>query len=745
MKYRIALLLLIGLAGLSGQGPVTTQVTVPSPDVQYQVDGQWFRGSAAFTWPAGSKHLLSIQAWQYGLNTLENTRYAFQHWNSAAGELGSGSNQVIVTADAAIGWYSPVLQLAYAISLRFFRCGADVCSPPGTVWVNQIAYQQDADLWAEAGSTVFLDAAPGPGYVFAGWTQNGSAPLWSFVINAPVVLYPRFAIARAIQLHTVPDGLQLLADGAPVSTPVTLEWGWNTAHTVAAVSPTADLGGRAWVFQSWSDGGQPAHTYQVDPSPAAATLVATFLPRVAATLLTVPVGLNLTVDGQDAATPLNLSWASGQNHSLTAPLRQTDASGTPWVFREWSNGAANAQTIAVADSQAATGIRLTATYDPRSRILLTSTPSGMALSVDGGACRTPCEVERSVGSTVALVAPASVPDGDGVRLDFSGWQGTAGPSLTAVAGIMRIAALYRTSYRLSLNSQPATAVSWRVAPASADGFYAAGTAVAVGLDAASGMTFHGWTGDWSGAANPASVIMNGPHAATAVFDPAPAAPPAPKVGNAAGDTGLAAVAPGSIASLFGSGLTNRTESGPPGPLRQMLAGVTLLCQGRPPGLLYAGPQQVNFQVPGDLAPGTYSLEIDRDSGPPLKVPFTVARHAPGLFFAAHLDGSVIDADSPAHPGETAILYGTGFGPYQTPLLDGFPAPAAPPDWLVDEVSVSIQDLAATPEFAGAVPGAVGVAMIRVRIPPEAAPGPDSRIRVTAGGIESNFLPLPLIP
>ena len=745
MKYRIALSLLIGLAGLSGQGLVTTEVTVPSPDVQYQVDGQWFRGSAAFSWPAGSKHLLAIQSWQYGLNTLANTRYTFQHWSSAAGELGSGSNQVTVTADAAIAWYSPVLQLDYAISLRFFQCGADACSPPGTVWVNQIAYQQDADVWAEAGSTVFLDATPGPGYVFAGWTQNGSAPLWSFVIHAPVTLYPHFAAARAIRITSVPEGLVLLADGAPFTSPVTLEWGWNTSHTVAAVSPNADASGRAWVFQSWSDGGQAAHAYQVEPSPAPATLVATFLPRVAASLLTVPAGLVLTVDGQDAATPQNLSWAAGQTHTVTAPLRQTDAAGTPWVFREWSNGAANAQTIAVADAQVTTGIRLTASYDPRSRILLTSTPSGIGLSVDGAVCRTPCEVERSVGSTVQLSAPASLPNGDGVRLDFSGWQGAAGASLTAAAGIMRIVAQYHISYRLTLGSQPANAAAWRLSPASGDGFYAAGSTVAVGVDAPSGMSFRGWSGDWSGVANPAAVTMDQPHSATALLDPAPAAPPAPTVGNAAGDTGLAAVAPGSLASLFGSALTNRAEGSPPGPLRQMLAGVTILCQGRLVGLLYAGPQQVNFQIPNDLAPGNYSLEVDRDSGPPLKVPFTVARNAPGLLFAAHADGSVIDTDSPAHPGEIAILYGTGFGPYQAPLIDGFPAPAAVPDLLVDEVSVSVQGLAAIPDFAGAAPGAIGICMVRVPIPEAAAPGPDSRIRITAGGVESNFVPLPLVP
>src|SRR5450432_1959208 len=344
--------------GLPAQAPVTTQIATASPNVAFQVDGQWFHGTAVFTWPAGSKHLLAIDSRQYGTNTLQNTRYLFQHWNSSAGALGSSSNQVTITADAHIGWYRAELQVEYAIWLRFFHCG-DACTSPGTVWINQIAYQQDTDVWADAGSTVSLDAAPNAGYVFAGWNQLGTAPLFSFALNVPTTLYPQFAVTRPVQLHTSPEGLQLLADRAPVYAPITLEWGWNTTHTLGVVSPQSDSIGRSWVFHSWSDGGQSTHSYQVEPGMQAASVVAEFLPRVAASLLTIPVGLTVTVDGQDAATPRNLSWAGGETHLVTAPLRQTDAAGTPWVFREWSNGAANAQSVSVSNSQTETGIRLT--------------------------------------------------------------------------------------------------------------------------------------------------------------------------------------------------------------------------------------------------------------------------------------------------------------------------------------------------------------------------------------------------
>src|SRR5204863_1728644 len=103
--------------------------------------------------------------------------------------------------------------------------------------------------------------------------------------------------------------------------------------------------------------------------------------------------------------------------------------------------------------QIETGIGLIATYDPKSRILLDSTPGGLALSIDGAECRTPCTVERSVGSTVRLFAPPSIPVKDGVRYDFSAWDGIANGTFTATSGLIRITAQYGMSYQLKLSTQ----------------------------------------------------------------------------------------------------------------------------------------------------------------------------------------------------------------------------------------------------------------------------------------------------
>ena len=495
-----------------------TRISATAADAVFQVDGQIFTGAAVFSWPAGSKHTLEIAASQ-PLPTLPQGRYVFQHWSTAVGLLASSSNIVAVTADPGIPWYRADLTTEYTVSLVFFQCDTSPCVSPGTIWVNQVAYQQSADVWLAAGSTVMLEASPNPGFVFAGWSQGpGLAPIYSFVLNAAVILYPQFAVARSIQLLTSPDGLQLLADRALVSTPVTLDWGLNTAHSLAPVSPQFDQHGGQWVFRSWSDGGTPNHTYTVPNGSPAISIMAQFIPAVAVALLTDPAGLSLTVDGLDGDSPRFCSWGPGETHTVTAPLHQTDQSGGPWAFRQWSSGPAATQTIQVADAQTGTGIHMTAMYDPLSRVRVESIPSGLALAVDGAGCHTPCDVERPVGSVVHISAPASIGVSAGVRLDFASWEGAPAGAFTTSAGYQKVTAHYQWSNLLTLSTSPARGGSWRLSPASADGFYPAGSSVTIGIDASSGMKFRQWGQDLSGSANPMTLVMDAPHTVQALLD-----------------------------------------------------------------------------------------------------------------------------------------------------------------------------------------------------------------------------------
>src|SRR5262249_46231751 len=69
-------------------------------------------------------------------------------------------------------------------------------------------------------------------------------------------VFPRIS---TITLQTNPPGLQLTLDGAPTTTPASVESVVGINRTLGVVSPQ-NVGGRNYVFASWSDGGVAAHT-----------------------------------------------------------------------------------------------------------------------------------------------------------------------------------------------------------------------------------------------------------------------------------------------------------------------------------------------------------------------------------------------------------------------------------------------------------------------------------------------------
>src|SRR3954447_2371918 len=96
VQFAASLIVLTGAARaqVSSAGQV---YTVPS-GIAYTVDGEFYRVPSTAFWPAGSKHVLSLNPVQEGLNA--KTRYAFGAWQYAGGSLPGAT--VTVTADPAI-------------------------------------------------------------------------------------------------------------------------------------------------------------------------------------------------------------------------------------------------------------------------------------------------------------------------------------------------------------------------------------------------------------------------------------------------------------------------------------------------------------------------------------------------------------------------------------------------------------------------------------------------------------------
>jgi uncharacterized protein (TIGR03437 family) len=728
--------------------------------------------------------------------------YTFSGWTDNQGLLLPTSDPVqVVTASSSVTSLQMNVGVAYRILLNFFdsppasvpaSCGAPGAVPPtelriGLIYISGTCYWNNAIVYQQANTVLQLNAFPFPGFVFDGWSSNIGGPvdafLRNYVLTGPLTLAPRFEPAKRVRFQTNPAGLQVLIDrtvsptwdyddpGAPCphqpGVPATVPSIFQTlcvgdfdfvpgsTHLVGAPSPQQDLKGKYWVFDSWGSGQGENASYIADQVTAASdTVTVKFAPGAQASFVPIPTGLKLKIDGRDNWPSYNFVWALGSTHQVSAPAEQFDSKGRRYTFRSWSNAAAAAQNVTVDQAAVDSGMRMIASYDVLSRVVVQSSPPGVTVKVDGADCGTPCTLDRVSGSQIHVTAPASVALGNGARMDFANWSDNAAADhvYSINSDTQTLTVNYRTSYQLSAASDPVGGVSFRFDPQSPDLFYSDGAQVTVTAEAKPGFKFRRWGGDLSGTFGSGVVTMSGsPHAVVALLDRVPFIAPA-GVRNAAGNAPGNTVAPGSIVSIFGESLAPHLEVGRVNPLAQAIAGVTVTVGDRLLPLLYVSPEQINAQIPSDLPEGDYTLQVHAAGQPDVSADFSVSRNAPGLFgrpvddkqyvLALHEDGTPVTEESPARQGETITVFGVGFGPYAKPVVDGFPSPDPAPA-LSDPADVLLGDAAMAPSWSGAAAGFTGVAVVKLAITPDMPSASAVELRIRVNGKVSNKVLLPL--
>ena len=213
----------------------------------------------------------------------------------------------------------------------------------------------------------------------------------------------------------------------------------------------------------------------------------------------------------------------------------------------------------------------------------------------------------------------------------------------------------------------------------------------------------------------------------------------------------AAMAPGTIVQIYGSGLASGIASAQSIPLPTSLNGTSVIIGGKPAPLYFVSPGQINAQIPFDLDP-SLPYQVIANANGALTTPLTIqlaaqtpgfAAFADGGLIAQHAaDGSLITQTSPAVPGEFVVAYLAGMGGTTVPVRTGGPSPLAPLAYTSVKPTLTLNGVSVPVSFAGMTPGLVGLYQLDFQIPSDA---PDGTITVVLlqGTFASNATTLPV--
>jgi uncharacterized protein (TIGR03437 family) len=230
--------------------------------------------------------------------------------------------------------------------------------------------------------------------------------------------------------------------------------------------------------------------------------------------------------------------------------------------------------------------------------------------------------------------------------------------------------------------------------------------------------------------------------------------------NSANPTGGNSLAPGSLASLYGTNMASATvvaDAAPPWPLR--LGGTSMTIGGANVPLFFISPGQINFQVPYFNTSAVTATNLTITEGTlTTTITVTVTPFAPGLYTtnsqgtgqaAAIVAGtSAIAAPSgafpgsrPAQKGEFVSLYCTGLGAVSHRPALGAPSLSNPLATTAATPAVTVGGVNASVSFSGLAPGYVGLYQVNIQVPASAPSGDAVPVILSIGGVTANTVTL----
>jgi uncharacterized protein (TIGR03437 family) len=204
------------------------------------------------------------------------------------------------------------------------------------------------------------------------------------------------------------------------------------------------------------------------------------------------------------------------------------------------------------------------------------------------------------------------------------------------------------------------------------------------------------------------------------------------------------VAPGSIASAFGTFSGSQSVAASAYPLPRTLGDTQVLVDGKAVPVIFVSPTQANFQVPKATAAGQSLLEVRVGGQSVGRGPLTVVRTAPGIFGVLNQNYEPNSAASPAHPAEVLQIYCTGLGEVSPGVDDGTAASGENLSTTSSNPAVTLAGRILRIQFSGLAPGLAGVYQVNAAIPSDINTGTSLPLQL-GNGLFSNVVPVAVLP
>lgn len=209
-------------------------------------------------------------------------------------------------------------------------------------------------------------------------------------------------------------------------------------------------------------------------------------------------------------------------------------------------------------------------------------------------------------------------------------------------------------------------------------------------------------------------------------------------------SGLPAIAPGALISIYGSNLASSEALAPSVPLPLFLNQTSVIINGRRAPLYYVGPAQINAQVPFETELGNAVLAVQNNGINSANVTIAVTAIAPGVVTLGtgnhsllwnDVDNTLNSSSNPALPGAYVTTYLTGQGALDQIVPTGAAAPLHPLANAKAPVTATVGGTPVNVTFAGLAPGTVGILQLNFQVP-EVLAG-EQLLTINIGGIDAN--------